>query len=292
MPALFTDEFVEAIAALRISARQVPGGGRHAEHRSRDLGAGIEFRDFRSYVPGDDLRRIDWNIYRRSARLFLRLFEETEDLPVYILLDTSDSMFVEEPPRANAARQMAAVMAAVSLNQHDRVGLYPFGADLQRPLASVAGRGGLHRTLGYLEALGPSGPTDLVRSLRRFSAMRLRGGLAVLISDFFDPQGIQAVTEAVGTLRHRLLVVQVVRQADAQPSLAGELRLVDCETAAAIDVTVTPQSLDQYRRAYDAFREELLRYLARRRAAHLELDADRPVLAQLGGLFIHGVYVT
>src|SRR5512136_224110 len=99
MGALFTQDFIHSISRLRMMARQVPAGGRHAQHRSRDLGGGMEFRDFRSYVPGDDMRRVDWNLYRRSGRLFLRLFEELEDLPVYILLDVSDSMFFETPPR-------------------------------------------------------------------------------------------------------------------------------------------------------------------------------------------------
>jgi uncharacterized protein (DUF58 family) len=292
MSSLFTDEFVRSISQLRIIARQVPAGGRHAEHRSRDLGSGMEFRDFRSYVPGDDMRRVDWNLYRRSGRLFLRLFEELEDLPVYILLDASDSMFFEAPPRADAARQMAAVMAAVSLNQLDRTGIYPFGADLVQPLAPISGKQGLQRALVYLERLRPAGPTDLGRSLRRFGHLKLRGGLAVVISDFFDPRGIDAVLDTLRSLRHRLLLVQVARASDASPSLDGELRVLDCESGAGVDVTVTPRSLERYREAYRDFGEKLLRFAARRRATHLKLDADEPVPAQLGGLFVDGVFHT
>ncbi|MGB9625545.1 MAG: DUF58 domain-containing protein [Phycisphaerae bacterium] len=292
MAALFTQDFVHSISQLRILARQVPAGGRHAEHRSRDLGSGMEFRDFRAYVPGDDMRRVDWNLFQRSARLFLRLFEEPEDLPVYILLDASDSMFFETPPRADAARQMAAVMAAVSLNQFDRTAIYPFGADIVPPLAPISGKQGLHRVLLYLERLQPAGRTDMTRSLRRFAHMKLRGGLAVVISDFFDPRGVRAVIDAMGPLRHRLLLVQVTRASDASPMLDGELRLVDCESGSGVEVTVTPGSLERYRRTYEAFCDELLRFVARRRAAHLRLDADQPVLAQLGELFVDGVFVT
>ena len=103
MNELFPPEFVAALSRLRLHAGQVPRGGRHAEQGSAQLGAGMEFRDYRSYQPGDDIRRIDWNFYQRSGRLFLRLFEEERDLPVYVLLDCSDSMFIEDPPRANAA---------------------------------------------------------------------------------------------------------------------------------------------------------------------------------------------
>lgn len=292
MATLFTEDFVRSLARLRIIARQVPGGGRHAEHRSRQLGGGIEFRDFRSYVPGDDIRRVDWNLYRRTGQVFLRLFEEPQDLCVYVLVDMSASMFFEAPPRADAARQIAAVIATVSLNQHDRVSVYPFGADLGDGLSARSGAAGIQRVLGFLERLRPAGPTDLPRSIRRFGAMRQRSGLAVVISDFFDPQGIDAVLRALGSLRHHLLLVQVACPSDAAPDLGGELRLLDCESGAGVDVAVTPRALERYRASYQAFSEALTGFAARRRAAHLKLNAEAPVLAQLGELFVDGVFVT
>ncbi|MCP4247189.1 MAG: DUF58 domain-containing protein [bacterium] len=293
MAKLFGDDFLRAIAHLRIVARNVPAGGRHAEHRSGELGSGMEFRDFRSYTPGDDIRRVDWNLYRRSGRLFLRLFEEPQDLPVYILLDSSDSMYFESPPRADAARQLAGAMAAVGLNQFDRVGIYPFGADLVRPLGPLAGKQMLGRALAYLERQEPSGPTNLVTAIRRISALNLRRGLVLLISDFFDPGGLEAVIEALRSLRHRLLLVQVTQAADAAPSLLGELRLCDCEfDARGVTVTVTPALLERYRQAYGAFCRQLAAFAARRGAGHVQLEATRPVLGQLSGLFVDGVLRT
>lgn len=292
MAKLFSEDFIRSVSQLRIVARQVPAGGRHAEQRSRDLGSGMEFRDFRSYVPGDDLRRVDWNMYRRSGRLFLRLFEETEDLPLYILLDLSDSMYFDAPPRADAARQLAGALAAISLNQLDRVGVYPFGEDLARPLVPTMGTRGLRLVLEYLEGLGPAGPTNLPRSLQRFAMLPVRSGLAAVISDFFDPQGIQATIEALGLLRHRLLLVQVVRPTDADPELAGELTLVDCETQAAVAVSISPTVRQAYRSAYEGFCDRLLRFAALRRAAHLRLHAGLPVLQQLSTLFRAQVFET
>ncbi|MCP4590899.1 MAG: hypothetical protein GY842_09145, partial [bacterium] len=200
-----------------------------------------------------------------------------------------DSMFFEAPPRADAARRMAAVIATVGLNQFDRVSVYPFGAELNAPLPPASGRAGLRRALDFLEHQGPAGPTDLPRALRRFAGLRVRSGLAVIVSDFFDPRGIDAVLQELGSLRHRLLLVQVARQADVEPALDGELRLLDCESGAGVDVTVTPAARQRYREAYQRFDETLTRFAARRRAAHLRLDADRPVLDQLGELFVGGV---
>jgi uncharacterized protein (DUF58 family) len=292
MSSLFGEEFVATISRLRIVSRRVPRGGRHAEQSSRQLGAGMEFADFRSYMPGDDIRRIDWNLYRRSGRLFLRLFEELQDLPVYVLLDVSDSMFFETPPRANVGRQMAAAMIAAALNQQDAPGLYPFGRDLLPGLRSVSGRTGLSKALNYLDDLSPAGPTHLEGAVRRFSSMRLRRGFVVVVSDFFDPDGIDTVVGALSSLRHRLLLVQIVRAADASPELSGQLRLLDCENAGEVDVTIAPQVLERYREAYRSFQDALLRFAVGRRAGYVAVDADEPIVEQLGKIFVNGVLVT
>jgi uncharacterized protein (DUF58 family) len=286
---LFTSDFVRSIERLRIVARRVSAGGHSAEHRARIAGTGMEFVDYRSYAPGDDVRRIDWNLYQRSGRLFLRLFNENRDLPVYILLDTSDSMYFEAPPRADAARRVAAVLTAVSLNQFDRPAIYPFGADLVAPLRSLAGRQGLPLALRFLEGLSPAGSTDLARSLGTFGAMRLRSGLAVVISDFFDPRGPEAVTGALRSLRHRLVLVQLARTTDAAPPLDGALKLVDCESGATIEVTADKDTLQRYRQAYEAFNDELAAFAAAHGCARVTIDADADVLAQLRGLFENNV---
>jgi uncharacterized protein (DUF58 family) len=277
---------------MRIVARQAPPGGRHAEHRSRDLGTGMEFRDFRPYAPGDDLRRVDWNLYRRSGRLFLRLFEETEDLPISILLDISDSMFFETPPRADAARQVAAVIAAVALRQQDRVELVPFGERLGDALPVSSGKAALPRVLDFLEQMRGAGPTDFVHAVRQFAARPQRPGLVVVISDFFDPGGAENVVAALRSLRHRLALIRLVRQSDAEPDLRGELRLLDCEgggRTGVVDVSVTEANLARYHRAYREFEEAMERFATRRRAVSVSIDADRPVLEQLGRVFVGGV---
>ena len=263
----------------------------------RSIGLGISARgwSFATFVrmyPATICAGLTGASIGAAVVLFLRLFEEPEDLPVYILADISDSMFFETPPRADAGRQMAGVLAAVSLNQFDRIRIYPFGSDLVQPAVSLSGKHRLRHALEFLDGLSPAGPTDLVKSLRRFATLKLRSGLAVVVSDFFDPRGIDAVIEAMGTLRHRLLVVQLTRESDARPAMDGELRLIDCESGAEVDVTVTGRELDRYAQAYRAFSERLAVFLARRRAAHLLLNTDRPVLDQLSGLFAGGVLVT
>ncbi len=288
MRTLFTDSFIHAVCRLRISARSAAPVGRTGEHISRRAGAGIEFRDYRAYAPGDDLRRVDWNIYRRSRRLFLRLAEEPRELPVHVLLDASDSMFFEQPPRADAGRQVAAALAAAAVHQHDRAAVYPLGHALGRPLR-LAGSPGLPALLTKLADLGPSGRTDLAGAVRAFASLKPPRGLVAIVSDFFDPGGIDGVLDAMGTLPHRLVLAQLTRRTDRDPGLSGDLELLDCETNAPILTTVTPAELRAYQAAYDAFESKLHAFALRRRAALISIDCDAPILPQMDRLFPGGI---
>lgn len=287
---LFDADFLESLKHLRLVARRVPAGGRFAEQRSAELGQGIEFRDFRPYAAGDDLRAVDWNIYRRLGKVFLRLFEELEDLPLYLMPDLSRSAFIEETPRARAGLRCALALASVSLGQHDQVGVFPFSDDLSVLMRPQSGKGRLLNFARQLAAVEAGGTTDLVRSLRRLGGMRLRSGLLVIISDFFDPQGIDAVVRALKNVRHRLLLVQLTNPLDRQPQLQGDLRLRDCESGQVEDVSVTPQVLERYRAAFDRFDSGLADCARKRNAGLLRLDVTKPVVPQLATLFESGAY--
>lgn len=293
MSELFPPEFVAALGQLRIQARRVPPGGRHAEHHAREAGSGIEFRDYRAYSPGDDLRRVDWNLYRRFDRLFVRLLDEVRDLPAYVLLDMSDSMWLDgdgdAPRRADAARRVAGAIASVSLNQLDAVGVYPFGATLKDALRPVRTKKALHRVLAFLEGLSPAGETDFRASLGAFARMPMRHGLVVVVSDFFDERGVDAIRESFTGMRHRVVFVRLTAASDRDPRLTGDRRLEDCESSRALDVTVTERVLARYREAYDRFGEGLGQVAASRGAAVAEIEVDKPILEQMGTLFQDGV---
>jgi len=296
---LFDPHFMESLHRLRLVAGRVPMGGRFAEQRSKDLGHGIEFRDFKPYTVGDDLRAVDWNIYRRLGRVFLRLFEELEDLPVYILPDLSKSGFLEERPgavlRAHAGLRAALAQGdgAEGQGQHDSVGLFPFSDRVDMAMRPSSGAGRVMHLAQRLAHLEPGGGTDLGAALKKFGAMNLRRGLVVVISDFYDPAGIEAVTDALKRVRHELVLVRLVRRGDADPrelDLDGDLRLVDVESGETRDLSVTPEALAAYREAYERFRAGLADFAQRRRAGLVELDVDGDVVGQLSTLFEGGRY--
>ena len=163
---IFDPEFLEELRGLRIFANRVARGGRFAEQRSRDLGHGLEFRDFRPYAPGDDLRGVDWNIYQRLHRVFLRQFEEFEDLPLYLLPDLSASMFTETVPRAVGGLRATLALATISLGQHDTVGVFPFHSELELALKPMSGKARTMTIARALAELAPGGQTDLAAAVR------------------------------------------------------------------------------------------------------------------------------
>ncbi len=288
---LFDPEFLEAVSRFRLLAQRVARGGVHAEQRSRHMGAGMEFRDYRGYAPGDDLRAIDWNIYRRLGRVFLRLFEEFEDLPVYLAPDVSGSMWQGDNPRVRAGLQATFALALAALNQHDSVGLYPFADRLRVALPAKSGNVRKLRIADALAAQTPGGSTDFVASLGKFARMGLRKGLLVVVSDFFDADGIEAVQQSLARQRHRLVLVQLVRKSDSAPELQGDLLLRDCESGKEHDVSVTADVLAAYRRAYEAHQQGLRELAVQRQAGLVQVDVDEPVVQQLSQLFETGALV-
>lgn len=285
---LFNAEFLNSLRQFRLFARQVDRDGRPAEHKSKALGHGLEFKDFRPYAPGDDLRSVDWNIYRRLGKLFIRVSEEQQDLPVYLMPDVSKSMYLGENPRINAAMRVSLALSYISLNQHDSIGLFPFAEDMQIKLRSRSGKSNLMSLARHLSELRERHSTDLAAALNHLSGIRIRRGLLVIISDFFDPGGVQAIEAALRSVRHRLLFVQLVRKDDAAPDLGGNVRVRDCETDGFADVSITADLLKRYHKAYQVFNAELARLARKKQATLVQIDVEEDIVQQLSTLFRQG----
>ncbi|MBX3485121.1 DUF58 domain-containing protein [Phenylobacterium sp.] len=287
--ALFEPAFLTALQPFALRINQAQKGGRLAEHRTAARGQGTEFVDFKPYAPGDDLRAIDWNIYRRLGRVFVRAFEERQDMPVYFLIDRSRSLYIEDPPRIHAGLRATLALAAVALEQHDSVRLFPFSDGMTPHFRTASGKAALLRVAHSLAGYEAAGGTDLAASLTHLTSLNLRQGLVVVVSDFFNANGVDPVVHALEHLRHRVLLVQLTKHHDADPSLHpglfGDVVIEDGETGSRTPVTVTPDLVGRYKAAYRHFNDRLTQFANRRGAGLARLDADKPVLDQLSLLF-------
>ncbi len=254
---LFDDRFLRTLEHLHLVSRKVFAGNLRAERRTRKVGSGIEFADHRTYARGDDFRYIDWNLYGRLDRLLLRLFEEEEDLHIYILIDCSDSMAIGNPPKMHYAMKVGAALSYVGLANLDRVSILPFSQTVLGRLPPARGKNRIFRVFEFLRQVPIGGTTDLAEAAKMFVSQHKRRGLAVVISDFYDPHGFE---EGINTLRYNKFepfVLQVYDQKEAAPNLHGDLALVDCETGELREVTVSKALLEAYTREHEKYCKEL-----------------------------------
>ncbi|WP_417762863.1 DUF58 domain-containing protein [Shewanella sp.] len=289
---LLDADFIEQVHQFSLNVVHAGKGGRLAEQKTSARGQGLEFADFKPYVAGDDLRAIDWNIYRRLGRVFVRVFEEQQNLPVYLLLDLSSSMFVENPSRIAAAKKAAFALSAIALNQHASVTLIPFSEQLTLAHKPMSGRHQMMRMAEILTASSEQQKSSLAKVLSEFANYPLRQGLVVVVSDFFDNDGIEPVVTALQSIRHRLLLLQVTQPWDAEPQLhpllTGDVRLQDSELATHIDVQITGSLVKQYQMAYQQFNSKIVQLAKSRGAGLFTLNASDAVLPQLTQFFADG----
>jgi uncharacterized protein (DUF58 family) len=258
---LFDERFLKTLEHLHMVSRKVFSGNLRAERRTRKVGSGIEFADHRTYARGDDFRYIDWNLYGRLDKLLLRLFEEEEDLHIYILIDCSDSMSIGQPlPKLHYAMQVGAALAYVGLANLDRVAIIPFGEKMIDRLPPTRGKNRIFRVFEFLRSCDIGGKTELAEVMKAFVAQNKRRGLVVVISDFYDPDGFE---QGLNTLRYHKFepfVLQTYDLREASPQLHGDLALVDCETEDVREVTVSRSLLEAYEKEHEKYCKELETY--------------------------------
>jgi uncharacterized protein (DUF58 family) len=266
---------------LMLVATHVRAGAMKGERRSVKRGTSIEFADYRNYAPGDDLRRLDWNIYARLERPYIKLLEDEEDLAVHLLLDTSSSMdWPQEGERSHNkllyAKRLFAALAYTSLNTNDRMmmtALTDRGLDHFGP---SRGRGMSIAMLRFVHALKPGGITDLNAALRDYGMRGGRPGLCILISDMFSPTGF---LEGMNTLLgkgYEIAIVHVLAPDEITPPLNGDLRLIDVETNMPQEVSVDADMRELYVRRLQEWRDSIRDECLRRGMHYFAVDTSEP----------------
>ena len=274
---LFDEEFQRRLEVLAIVSRRLVRGRTRAERRSKKTGSGIEFADHRQYTPGDDFRYLDWNLYARTGRLLLRLYEEEEDLSVYVLLDVSRSMaFGETTRKIDYAKRIAAAIAYVALANLDRVSVVTFEDEVKARLAPTRGKNRIFKVFEFLRGVEAEGRTGTADAMKTFVAQNKRRGVAILISDLYDPDGFEG---GINTLRYHKFepyVIQVFDPVEVRPPLHGDVRLVDNETGEAREVTITPRVLERYAKAHAAYRQRIEDFCTQKHVPYYAIETTVP----------------
>ena len=256
---LFDEKTRRKLEQLMLAATRVRAGAIKGERRSVKRGTSIEFADYRNYAPGDDLRRLDWNIYARLGRPLTRLYEDEEDLAVHLLLDRSASMNwgEGETNKFDYARRLVAGLGTISLTTNDRLVIAAIGGDGAPQFGPARGRAYGVGLLNYMVNLKAAGRADLNAALKDYALKGGRPGLAIIVSDLFTPNGITDGINALLGKGHEVALIHVLAPEEITPPLAGDLRLIDVETGAAQEVSIDGGMRDLYIKRVQEWRDDL-----------------------------------
>jgi len=273
---LFDDDFQRKLDYLAIVSKRVFAGRMRAERRTKKTGAGVEFADHRDYQPGDDFRYLDWNVYQRFDRLLLRLFEEEEDLAIYLIVDTSTSMGFADAAKLRYAKRVAAALAYVGLANLDRVSISSTTDKVMGRMPQTRGKARIFKVFRFLKELKADGQTNLEDALKSFVAQNKKRGLVVLASDLYDPHGFERGINVLRYNKFDPFVVHVVDKQEAKPKLAGDVLLYDCETGDEREVTVTAKVLERFEHAYQEYLAEIERFCSSKQVPYIQADVSIP----------------
>jgi len=288
---LLSPGFMHQLERLDVLSRKILQGKLQGERRSKRRGQSVEFADYRNYVVGDDLRFIDWNLYARLDRLFLRLFLEEEDLSVSVLLDASRSMDYGQPQKLAIGRRLAAALGYIGLVNYNRVSLYAFADSLLGQVTNLRGRRPVPKMLEFLLSLEPPetppetrasdapGRSGLGESLRHFALAQRSKGLVIVISDFLDKGDVGESLRYVAADRFDAYAIQLLAPQEVDPvggGVVGDLRLRDIEDGDIAEVSVGQALLRRYKANLQAYCHHVRDQCRRRGIAYMISDTSVP----------------
>ena len=275
---LFDETTLRKLEQLTLVAERVRVGVMKGDRRSRKRGTSIEFADYRNYVQGDDLRRLDWNVYARLERPFIKLLEEEEDLAVHLLLDCSGSMDwppdEEETHKLSYALRLAGALGHIGLSGGDLLHVTLLQGDNDRRWGPFRGRHNSLRLFQFLETAVAAGPTDLNLSLRQYALRARRPGLIFILTDLFSPSGYQEGLTALQSRGYEVGLIHILSPDEVAPETGGDLKLVDVETGLPTEISLDQATLALYRERLQSWPAEIAAHCRRREIHYIPVVTD------------------
>ncbi len=286
------------LGQLDVSSRKIMTGKLKGERRSKRRGESVEFADHRPYVYGDDLRHIDWNVFGRLDKMFLKLFLEEEDLSLQIIIDCSASSDAGEPNKFLYMQQLAAALGYIGLVNLNRVGISALGdkglregekpevgADgkelppqgLVSAIRDLRGKRRLQDLASYILSIEPAGQTRFTDACKRIAITRRGKGVMIVLSDFFVKEGYEAGLRLLKGQGYDVYAIQVLSPQEMEPTIGGDLRLKDIEDGDTAEVTITAPLLKKYKQILNAYCNKLHQFCTQRDIIHMTVKSDMPV---------------
>ncbi|QDS37716.1 DUF58 domain-containing protein [Brevibacillus brevis] len=272
---LLDPSWLARLERMQMASRKAVSGSQAGKRRARQLGSSMEFADFRAYVPGDDLRQLDWNAYARSGKLFLKKYLDETELHVNLYIDCSRSMSYGQPNKMARAVEIAAALGYLSLCHLDHVSVYAFDSRITAALTGLQGKSQAHRLLSFLSSLQEGVAGDIQTAMRQPGAVSGKAGTSIVLSDFLFESGYSEGIAYLQAAKQEVTLVQVLSKEELAPEYAGELRLIDSETGQAKEVSLTSLLMEEYLKSLRDYQQELSAFAYGRGIAFVSVEAEQ-----------------
>ena len=272
---IFDDGFFQKLNTLKLSLTMRMNQGMSGARKSSAKGASVEFSDFREYMLGDDIRRIDWNAYGRMDKLFIKQFMEEKEAVYHIFLDTSKSMDFGDPQKSKLALQVAGALSYLILNNLDRVYVTQVQENALSYGKGLSGRNAYKKILAQLAGIRFDGKTTLAASItgRNISSQ----GCSIIISDFLDPAGIEPVLRYLKYKKQQIVLIQILAEQEVHITQEGSLNLIDSETGETVKVTVNRKMIEAYEQELSKLKSGLFRLARKYEAGYIFATTAEPI---------------
>jgi uncharacterized protein (DUF58 family) len=280
---LFDPAFLVRLDRLALITKRAVVGELPGERRSPKRGASVEFADFKPYVTGDDFRQIDWNLYARMERFFLKLFVAEEEVTIHLLVDTSRSMDWGDPNKLQYAKRTTGALGYIALSNLDRVTVTAFGQERETRMPPQRSKRGVVPLFNFLTDLRPGAATQFAAVCRRYAQTATNVGPLLLCSDLMDAEW-QAGLSALVSRRFEITLLHILAPQEISPQLEGDIRLVDAEGGPPVDLTADLDLLQRYQQNLASWRNEISEYCNTRSISYIPIETNHPIEELLLGL--------
>lgn len=275
MGLLLDEEFLKKLENIKLVVRGRFHGSFSGRRLTPRAGMSLEFAEYKEYYPGDDFRYVDWNLYGRLGKLFIKVFTREEDVPIYLFLDVSRSMEIDD--KLSYAARLAGVLAYLCLKDLNRVGIFPFASDLVEGVPPRGGHRQIFEIFRFLQGVRPAGETSINESLTRFTRVRRESGLALIISDMLSEDGFEEGLAQLLYHRYEVTVLHLLAPYDLDPPLRGELRLQNIEDSSELPLHISKETLRLYSERLSEYRLRLERFCRRHDIRYFLLSSGVPL---------------
>jgi uncharacterized protein (DUF58 family) len=270
-------QFLRRLERMSIVNKRMIRGTQVGKRRSRHLGSSIEFADYRSYTPGDDLRQLDWNAYARLGKLFLKTFLDEQEWHISLYIDCSKSMGYGEPSKFNRAIQLAAALGFLSLNHFDRISAYGFDQQVMTKLPALLGKGKTQQLFHFLQSLRLGEEGNLNQAFTSGQAVHGRPGISIVFSDFLFEDGYEKGLSFVQAANQEVTLVHMLAKEERAPQIQGDLRLVDSETQEGREIALTPHLLEAYTTSLRNYQDRLASFAFGRGMTYIDVEPEQTI---------------